>query len=248
MDGEKEPIYLFGTIFLCSSIALQSPWSRDSRGWIALWANQHLPHWAGCCSSPWPSSLPRQKILLLPLFVAAYIRILISLIPEKIDLIWGNCYVAAKMKLLLFVCGYLVLYPKSAKEKSMSFYISWYKNAHLHKITQYTHPATQSSHCPERRFNEKVRLKIKIRTSTADGVDDSWAVSSSPLYFQLYEKHQIRLSYFPHLSHAYLRCIMLNNCPVMQPQPLFVLYENKSIFSTGFYDASLVYKKGTTQK
>lgn len=64
VDGGREPIYLFGTTFLCSPIPLQSPRSRDSLGWIALSR-------AGSCSSPCPSSLPRQKTALLPWFVCA---------------------------------------------------------------------------------------------------------------------------------------------------------------------------------
>lgn len=135
--GEKNPNNLFIYLVPSSwapSMALQVL-AADSLGWIALWGNLRLPHclrWdpsriAGCCTFLWPSSLPRQKIVLLPLFVAACIRVLIS---------------------------------------------------------QYTHLATLSSHCPERRLNEKVGLKIKMHISINCRyfVGDSSIISSSPLF------------------------------------------------------------------
>lgn len=130
-----------------------------------LWAKQCLLHclgWdpsrAGCCTSPCLHLSPDRKQS-LPLFVAAWIHILmVSLIPQKLDLLWGNCYIAAKRKLLLSVVTWAYT-PSLTKKREFLHHLV--QNTHLPKTAQRTHLATQSSHFPER-FNEKVCLKLKI--------------------------------------------------------------------------------------
>lgn len=165
MGGGKEAIYLFGTIFLCSphcsTESLEQRLtglncSEQSSACCTAWGGTP----AGLAAAPPPAFIsPPDRKQSLPLFVAAWIHILmVSLIPQKIDLLWGNCYIAVKMKLLLSVVTWAYT-PSLTKKREFLHHLV--QNTHLPKTTQRTHLATQSSHFPER-FNEKVCLKLKI--------------------------------------------------------------------------------------
>lgn len=86
------------------------------------------------------------------------------------------------MMLLLSVCGYLGLYPKSATEKSMSFYISWYK-IHIYTKIHNIHILPYGLVTAQKEDLMKTFFKRKsVFTSTADSVGDSSAVSRSPIF------------------------------------------------------------------
>lgn len=184
--GEKNLFISFVPSFCAPPVPLQSLLSRDSRGWIPLLANQRreklLPI-SLSCASPLPAPLlagppvplaavpplapvspphqRKQKMALLPSVVSTlYTPVLMVSLYLKEGQAWAEG--AATLQLKQSCCSLWVVTrsgtPSLPKKRAWLRYSSWYKIHIYTKFTQTTHLATQSSHYPERRFNEKVSL------------------------------------------------------------------------------------------
>lgn len=166
VEGEKNLFISLVPSFCAPPVPLQSPLSRASLGWTPPLANRCRekllqislscasrlpapppvgpPGTAGCCASPCPLISPQKEtenspVALTCVYVTYPCFNDTSLPQKRTGLIWGSCYITAKIQLPLSVSGYPDLHPKSSKEKSMTSLYQLVQNAHLHKIdTKYT--------------------------------------------------------------------------------------------------------------